>query len=369
MPAAMLKPQQFTVNLPFEEKIKKNFKDKNNYKLMKAFLFGDYKKISADQKLKYKLLNLYHLLTPSGLHFTAALTLLMPLKYLFKTNGKLIYKIIFLLINFLSLFLPGFYPLKRIASINIFHYFLSRKINYSYFFSFILVSTLDFLFGTFKFSYLSFTYSFLFLGIVLTTAELPFFKRVILLFGGIFVVNFYSDSPILIGAIFCNSFLTLLFTLIFPFSFILYWIPFSWAIYSNEFLVNTFNNLVNISFNLLHSIGYSYSSIFLVIFFFSSSIRKSYSLIKISLVLIVIFHSVVLNYTYDPYNSHYFKNGQFIKTKNYNGQKLDLIKTLYTDYGFKFIYANDLICYLNFDNLEKTKQVCARSKTDTNKYY
>ncbi len=229
-----------------------------------------------------------------------------------------------------------------------------------------LVSALDFLFGTFRFSYLSFTYSFLFLGIVLTTTEFPFYKRLLLLFGGVFIVSFFSDSPILLGAIFCNFLLTLIFTLIFPISFILYWISFVPVIHLNEFLIKTFNSLVNLSFNTLYPLGLTYSSIFMVILFFSTTLKRCYRIFKTSLLLVLIFNSTLLNFSYDPFNSNYFKNSQFIKTKNYNLQKSDLIKTFYTDYGFKQIYDSDVVCYLNFDNLENTQQVCGKSKIDTN---
>ena len=69
---------------PFKKISKKTL----SQKLKKAFLCGDKKGIKKARLKAYKKLNLYHLFTPSGIHYGAILLVLAPLLKILECRCK-----------------------------------------------------------------------------------------------------------------------------------------------------------------------------------------------------------------------------------------------------------------------------------------
>jgi hypothetical protein len=138
-------------------------------------------------------LGLIHLLTPSGLHLSSLFILIKKWRILYP-------------ICLFSLFLPGLYSLKRVAIIKTFRSFLPLKV------SFILSFCIDLLFGNFINSPISFSLSFLFLGIII------FIRKNLWLhfFIGQMIVSLFFEQSISILALFISPLLTFIFSCAFP---------------------------------------------------------------------------------------------------------------------------------------------------------
>lgn len=129
--------------------------DLDMLKLWESILTGRAAPVSRLLKENYQVLGLSHIFTPSGFHLSAVL-------FPFMKFIKLQYhKLIFLITIGIGLcFLPGFVALKRMLLIKTHQNILGVHKG------FILALTLDMCFGSFQDTTLSFTYSFLFLGII-----------------------------------------------------------------------------------------------------------------------------------------------------------------------------------------------------------
>ena len=110
-PKFNFKPQ----SCPWYSPLKKANHSKEQ-KLKKAFLCGEKKGIKRKTLIAYKKLNLYHLFTPSGIHYSCLLILLTPLLFLLKRFNQNIESITKLILYLSPWCLPGFYSLKRIGA-------------------------------------------------------------------------------------------------------------------------------------------------------------------------------------------------------------------------------------------------------------
>jgi competence protein ComEC len=124
-------------------------------KLWESVLTGRSAPVSQILKEKYKELGLNHVFTPSGFHLSAVLSPLM--KLMKRPRSELI---ILCLIGMTLCLLPGFGALKRMVLIKGHQRIFGRHEG------FIIALIMDILWGSFQESTLSFTYSFLFLGII-----------------------------------------------------------------------------------------------------------------------------------------------------------------------------------------------------------
>jgi hypothetical protein len=125
------------------------------FELWESMLTGRTAPVARWMKEQYKSLGLSHLFTPSGFHLSA---LLLPVMKLIKWP-----KAQFLILLCLSAALFSFSgqgALKRMGLVKLAQHWTSKKGG------FILALTIDVLVGTFQESALSFTFSFLFLGII-----------------------------------------------------------------------------------------------------------------------------------------------------------------------------------------------------------
>jgi hypothetical protein len=199
------------VSCPWYKAAPTNKKDQIQI-LKKSFLCGDKKGLKRKIRKAYKNLNLYHLFTPSGIHLGIFYLMNSPiLKYLGKKSGRiqLIYKI---LLSIWPWFLGGFYSLKRIGGMHLLKMF---PVNMSPRFTFFCFFTFDFFLGTYKLSPLSWSFSFLFLGIVFHTYKKSFLSFSLYLFSGQLLASIFSYQNIFPLSFFPSFILTTLFTPVF----------------------------------------------------------------------------------------------------------------------------------------------------------
>lgn len=143
-----------------EAKKNLNLPDQELLELWESMLTGRSAPLNKWMKDQYRVLGLNHLFTPSGFHLSSILT---PLARVLK---GLRWQLIILLVVGLGLcWVPGMGALKRMVWIKAAQSLCGLKIG------FVLALLVDCLFGSFQDGALSFTYSFLFLGIIYSGAK------------------------------------------------------------------------------------------------------------------------------------------------------------------------------------------------------
>ena len=201
----------------------KTIQSKNNFALTRAFVIGDKRSLKKDQKKEFSKLKINHLFTPSGIHFSSFFIIFIPLirflkkkKYIFAS-----YALEFLLC-LIPFGLNQLYSLKRISLLRISNLSLRPfKVKIDFFYLFIATFIFDFFFGTFNASPLSFTFSFLFIGVLLSTEKSSFI--LISFFVANLLISFFFHQNINILGFFLGFFITMIFSFLFPMIFLSYW--------------------------------------------------------------------------------------------------------------------------------------------------
>ena len=194
-------------------KFKKSAHNKVYAKLIVSMIFGYKRGLPKDIKKKFQILNLLHLFTPSGLHFSSLFIFLLPLFNLSRYCHPRIPRLIVILFCLLPFFLEKFYSLKRIALLKILTVIFGKR--FSIFTLFLMTFALDFIFGSFQQSPLSFVYSFIFLGTLLSFKKINF-KLLLGLFTGQLILAMFLKQEINLLGPFMGFFMTSLFTFLFP---------------------------------------------------------------------------------------------------------------------------------------------------------
>lgn len=220
------------------------FTDKNEIELLElweSILTGRSAPLSKLMKEHYKTLGLNHIFTPSGFHLSAVL---FPFMKLLKTNHAQLAALV--IVGVLISFLPGLGALKRMVLIKGGQKLTSLK------FGFITALLLDILFGTFQDSALSFTYSFLFLGIIYGGAE--GLLLVIWFFFGQMLIAYFQGNDISPLLLLFSPLLNLAFASVMPILFLLSFPLWEWQVHSGLFLLKQVQCLVEICARIsLHS--------------------------------------------------------------------------------------------------------------------
>lgn len=183
-------------------------------------------------KEKWKTLGILHLLTPSGIHLG---TILLLFRFLgrFKKYGEW-------LLGAMLLSVGGFYSMERI--------FIIRRLSFkNHFYNYLLGMLIMLVFGHYSASPLSFIYSFLFLGLFYTGTKKILTKLTI----AHLIICWFNQTEFYLFAPIFNFVLTFVFSLTFPIILVSYWQPFSAIHRLGLFIVNTFNELVEIVFPFL----------------------------------------------------------------------------------------------------------------------
>ena len=187
-----------------------------NMALKKSFLCGNKKGLERETKKAYKNLNLYHLFTPSGIHLGIFYMINTPsINYVGRRSKKLylVYKVA---LSIWPWFLGGFLSLKRIGGMHLIKILPIKIKPVQIFFLFFLF---DYFFGTYKDSPMSWSYSFLFLGIVFHTYQKSFLKFSLYLFSGQLLASVFSYQDIYPLSFLPSFVLTAIFTPVFILTF------------------------------------------------------------------------------------------------------------------------------------------------------
>lgn len=316
--------QEKTLKLKNFERAKKLLtkEDLEHLKLWESTLTGRSAPLSKIIKDKYKVLGLNHIFTPSGFHLSAVLFPFM--KFLSKNSHQFILlSIVAILISQLS----GFAALKRMILIKINQKLINTETG------FILGILLDMLFGSFQENTLSFTFSFLFLGIIYSGRNaigLVFW----FFLGQVFIAYFQNlhMSPLIL--IF-SPILNLVFGFIMPFLFVLSIPLWGWQLKCGILLLKYSQHLVDMCFFLISKFPTFEINIF-TLFIFLTLVCKKWKLLILSL----FFLSTELN----PH-----PNKNFTVSKTEFSPKGAIIKTIYKERHVT-VYFKDGKCRMRLAN-------------------
>lgn len=280
-------------------KAKPYFNKELNWAIANSWITGNTQEISKKTKEIYKELNLNHLFSPSGLHFTS---LLFPLGPLYKIIPGLNFLVLFFLTPIL--FLPGLFSLRR-SLIFLDLSFLNR--NYFKFSSinvFIAVFIFDFMIGAFYGSLLSLIFSLLFWGIFVL--EKKFIRRISYLALAQYMCICFFPAPFFPLSLPFNLIVSFIFTLIFPISLFNFVLPSHSIVFStNEQFIEWFHLLIcKIHQTIIQTPSIPASHLllwFLILFLFIPQKRK------MMIVIIVLFFSMPTDNRNDLRNSFELK--------------------------------------------------------------
>jgi hypothetical protein len=218
-----------------------NKQDIDLLELWESILTGRSAPLSRFMKERYQKLGLNHLFTPSGFHLSAVL---FPfLKFLKNSRQKLV---ILLLIGIGLFFLPGLGALKRMLIIKTNQNLLGLHLG------FILAMVLDIFFGTFQNSTLSFSYSFLFLGIIYS--GLKGLSLIIWFFIGQVTIAYFQGNDISLLLLLFSPVLNFGFALLMPMLFLLSFPLWDWQLSSGIFVLRQIQWLVDFLASLIQHV-------------------------------------------------------------------------------------------------------------------
>lgn len=201
-------------------------------KLWESILTGRAAPLSKWMKEHYQKLGLNHLFTPSGFHLSAVLIPFMKL-----LNRK--YHLLLLGLIGLGLwFLPGLTALKRMLLIKTHQKVLGLKTG------FLLALVVDIFFGSFQSSTLSFSYSFLFLGIIYS--GLSGIGLIIWFFLAQMLLAYFQNTDISPLLLIFSPLLNLGFTILMPVLFILSFPLWAWQVKLGISLLRILQTLVEL---------------------------------------------------------------------------------------------------------------------------
>jgi len=202
-------------------------------KLWESIITGRATPLSRMLKEKYQILGLSHIFTPSGFHLSAVL---FPFMKLLKHHNQ---KLLFLCIIGIGLcFLPGFVALKRMLLIKSHQNLLGMHVG------FIAALVLDMFFGSFQNATLSFSYSFLFLGIIYS--GLQGLGLIIWFYIAQIILAFFQGNDISPLLLLFSPVLNLSFSFIMPLIFLLSFPLWNWQLEIGLFLLKSVQLLVDL---------------------------------------------------------------------------------------------------------------------------
>lgn len=221
--------------------------------LWESILTGRSAPLSKMMKKHYKSLGLNHIFTPSGFHLSAVLFPFMAL-----IKNKSIQLMTLITIGISLTFLPGFGALKRMVLIKSGQKLMGLHLG------FILALILDVLFGSFQQSALSFTYSFLFLGIIYGGMNGLLLN--LFFFSGQILIAYFQGNDISPLLLIFSPILNLIFAALMPLLFLLSFPLWEWQLNIGILLLKYVQILVDICAELtLHTPSLEVSSFTLLV--------------------------------------------------------------------------------------------------------
>lgn len=207
-------------------------------KLWESILTGRSAPVSKYMKERYQLLGLSHIFTPSGFHLSAVLT---PFMKLLKNSRHQLYAL--LCIGILLWFLSGFAALKRMLMIKTGQNLLGMHTG------FVAALLIDMLLGSFQENTLSFTYSFLFLGIIY--AGLKGVNLIIWFYIAQIILALFQGNDVSPLLLIFSPILNIGFGLIMPLLLLLSYPLWDWQLNSGLFLLGSLQDAVDLFATLI----------------------------------------------------------------------------------------------------------------------
>ena len=209
-------PFSYTKNdkIKLSKTVKGSFNNQSLFKLYRSLLTGEKRGLNKELKAKFKRLQLIHLMTPSGLHFSAVLIILLLIRKRYDHIGLDILEISMCLLIYF--FLPGYFSLKRVAFLRALFLVNKKIFKYSIRTTFFLFLIIDYFWGTYQYSPLSFLFSSLFLGCLFVNTRKNPFKLALYFFISQSIIAYCFNEEINVLNLFFSPFLTYLFTAIYP---------------------------------------------------------------------------------------------------------------------------------------------------------
>lgn len=201
-------------------------------KLWESMLTGRSAPLSRLMKEEYKSLGLNHLFTPSGFHLSAAVFPFIKLLH------KKFHLTALILVGSLFFFLPGLGALKRMLVIKTHQHVLGLHAG------FICALLVDVFFGTFQTGALSFTYSFLFLGIIYSGAKGV--ALILWFFVGQIFLAYFQNSDISLLLLIFSPILNFAFGITMPVLFALSFPLWDWQLSIGLFLLKYLQSMVSL---------------------------------------------------------------------------------------------------------------------------
>jgi hypothetical protein len=211
--------------------------------LWESLLTGRSAPVSKWMKEEYKNLALNHLFTPSGFHLSA---MLVPTAWILKTQTLKLGFLGLLIVAFS--FLPGFGALKRMLWVKSSQSLWGMKAG------FCVAMLLDVLFGQFQNSALSFSYSFLFLGVVYS--GLRGFSLVFWLFLAQIMIAYFQGNFISPLLLLFSPFLNVAFALAMPILLVLSVPLCSWQLNTGLFILKILQSLVELATHIIQYVPF-----------------------------------------------------------------------------------------------------------------
>ena len=248
--------------------IRRNFESPQMGQLLLSYTTGDRIGLSKHVKDVHNQLYIMHLFTPSGIHLSSIYLVLLPLLALIKKRNRKFYHFTLAFTALLPLFLPGFYSMKRVAMLRTISSLAKlANFNVSLWWSFIGAFSLDLLFGALSKSPLSFIYSFLFLGAIISVSKSPQSHFIIALIGGQFLINFINNGSVNILGVLLGIFATSIFSILFPIIFFYYLFCRYLPVYLAEWPINLYFTLLEKLSSLCNYLPTLQSSIYILLCF------------------------------------------------------------------------------------------------------
>lgn len=211
-----------------------NPKDQELLELWESMLTGRSAPLATWMKSRYQQLGLNHLFTPSGFHLSAVLWPLM--KFLPSPKHQIL---VLILIALGLLCVPGQGALKRMVQVKI------HQKTFGFKFGFISALLMDVLFGSFQDGALSFSYSFLFLGIVYS--GIKGFRLILLFFLGQVLLAFFQDAALSPLILIFSPLLNFAFGISMPLLFLLALPLWNWQLKIGIFILKILQGAVDLS--------------------------------------------------------------------------------------------------------------------------
>ncbi|MBL6988487.1 MAG: hypothetical protein ISR65_01840 [Bacteriovoracaceae bacterium] len=331
--------------------IRNSLKSKEMAELLMSYVTGDKLRLTKKVKVAHRNLALYHLFTPSGIHLSSILIFIFPFLYLIKKKSKLAHAAVITAVCLLPFLLfSKFYSIKRMSILRLLNFYGSKVSDRIPIFAiFILTFIIDFFFGTYDQSPLSFMYSFLFLGIILSTTHKPKSYLMFALLGGQVIIAYFQLRTLTTTGFIFGFFLTGLFGLIFPLIFMFFWSSPIFGTTFLEILITSYWKLISFCSIQTERFGHYYSSLPIVLIFIIFSLKlKNKWKVPIFLFLLLIHSGPVLNL---PRGA--FLHSKVAQTKRFwKFKKSDkLLKQKRTRRGYKILLASGKTCRIKiFDN-------------------